>query len=219
MPRSPFLPRHEDLAVTIPVFPLPGVLLLPGGLLPLNIFEPRYLAMVDDALSSDRLIGMVQPSEETGSDRPPPVYDVGCAGRITSYDETDDGRYLITLTGVSRFRVSKELPTTRGYRRVQSDWSPFRDDCNDEAPIRIDRGRLRAGLMPFFKSHGIEANWDAVDNTPDGKLVTTLAMICPFEANEKQALLEASDAAARAETLMSLIEMANLSNGTEERRH
>lgn len=219
MPRSPFLPRYEDLAATIPVFPLSGVLLLPGGLLPLNIFEPRYLAMVDDALSSGRLIGMVQPTEEAGGDRAPKVYDIGCAGRITSYDETDDGRYLITLTGVSRFRIGNELSTTRGYRRVQADWTPFQSDCDDEAPVTIDRDRLRAGLMPFFRSHGIEANWDAVDNTPDGKLVTTLAMICPFEANEKQALLEADDPATRAQTLISLIEMANLSNGTEERRH
>lgn len=207
MSSSPFFPRFETLGETIPIFPLTGVLLLPRGLLPLNIFEPRYIAMVDDALKADRMIGMIQPVEPGDTPLAPDVYPVGCAGRITSFDETDDGRYLITLTGICRFRVDGELPTIRGYRRVRADWGGFAGDF-DEASIQLDRERLCAALACYFKQHRISANWEAIRSTPDERLITSLSMICPFGALEKQALLEAPTLAERASLMIGLIEMA-----------
>ncbi|MEO3435381.1 LON peptidase substrate-binding domain-containing protein [Inquilinus sp. CAU 1745] len=214
MSQSPFFPTFDRLSPSIPIFPLAGVLLLPRGLLPLNIFEPRYIAMVDDALSSDRMIGMVQPTTPDSGAAAPEIYPLGCAGRITSFDETDDGRYLITLTGICRFHAGAELATTRGYRRVESDWSAFRDDmkgCDMEGGgCGLDRARLDAALGVYFRRHGISANWEAIKDTPDERLVTSLAMICPFDPPEKQALLEAPTPADRAELVVSLIEMAVL---------
>lgn len=206
----PFFPTHDALPATLPIFPLTGVLLLPHGQLPLNIFEPRYIAMIDDALAHERLIGMVQPS---GPGSPPRVYPKGCAGRITSFDETDDGRYLITLTGVCRFDIREEVATLRGYRRVAADWSGYRTDmvCGGGQSC-LDRTRLKSVLMAYFKRQGITANWEAVDNAPDDRLVISLAMICPFDPQEKQALLEAPGPAERADLLVSLIEMAALAN-------
>jgi Lon protease-like protein len=193
----------------IPIFPLIGVLLLPRGRLPLNIFEPRYLAMTRDALKAERFIGMVQPSDPTDKSRNPPVYPVGCAGRITSFAETDDGRYLITLGGVSRFRIERELPLLDGYRRVVADWTPFEGDLADEGgEPAFDRDRLMRGLLGFFKRHQLEADWEALRTAPAERLVTTLAMMCPFEPSEKQALLEAPDFAERARLLTAIIEMA-----------
>lgn len=221
MSRSAFFPRFDQLGPTLPIFPLTGVLLLPDGLLPLNIFEPRYINMIDDALAGGRLLGMIQPRDANSAESTPAVYSIGCAGRITSFDETDDGRYLITLTGVSRFTVGQELPTTRGYRLVAPDWDPFRRDVEAPDDATLDRPRLTASLVEYFRQHGIEANWDAIANTPDARLVTSLAMICPFEPQEKQALLEAGDMAARADLLMALIEMAVLAKdaGDEHARH
>ncbi len=220
MRRSPFLPAFEHLPATIPIFPLTGVLLLPRGQLPLNIFEPRYIAMVDDALSSDRLIGMIQPADPASRANEPPVYEIGCAGRITSFDETEDGRYLITLTGVSRFRLGDELPTIRGYRRVTADWQPFRGDLGVEPGLALDRERLCSALGVYLKRHGISVNWEAIHGTPDERLVTSLCMICPFEPPEKQALLEASSWRERADTMLSLIEMAVIDKeGGEASRH
>jgi hypothetical protein len=208
------------LGPTIPIFPLTGALLLPRGLLPLNIFEPRYLAMVDDALGSDRLIGMVQPVEGRASERVPPVYETGCAGRISSFEETDDGRYLITLTGICRFRVGEELPTLRGYRRVKADWDPFRGDPNDCACGDFDRPRLLDRLAVFFERQGITANWDAIKEASDERLVTSLAMVCPFEPSEKQALLEAPTLTDRAKLITTLVEMAVLGGeGDDRARH
>lgn len=210
----PFFPKYDALPATLPVFPLTGVLLLPRGQLPLNIFEPRYIAMIDDALAHERLIGMVQPK---GPGNPPHVYPYGCAGRITSFDETDDGRYLITLTGVCRFRIQEELASLRGYRRVVADWSDYRADMasRPETPC-LDRARLKSVLMAYFQRQGITANWEAVDNAPDDRLVISLAMICPFDPQEKQALLEARGPAERADLLLSLIEMAALANQTPD---
>jgi uncharacterized protein len=193
----------------IPIFPLIGVLLLPRGRLPLNIFEPRYLAMTRYALKAERFIGMVQPSDPTDKSRNPPVYPVGCAGRITSFAETDDGRYLITLTGISRFRIERELPLLDGYRRVVADWTPFAGDLAGEGELpAFDRDRLMRGLLAFFKQHQLAADWDALRTAPGERLVTTLAMMCPFEPSEKQALLEASDFAERARLLTAIVEMA-----------
>lgn len=212
MSRNPFDPTPETLPSALPVFPLPGVLLLPRGRLPLNIFEPRYLALVEDAMAAGRLMGMIQPLDPSCRTRCPALYETGCAGRITNFSETEDGRLLITLSGLSRFRVVRELPMERGYRRVQPAWERFAGDLDGEPAAGLDRARLLAGLRPYFKAQGISANWDAIEGTPDERLVTSLAMICPFEPSEKQALLEAPDLAERARLLIALIEMAILDN-------
>src|SRR6201997_1407718 len=146
----------------LPIFPLSGVLLLPRGRLPLNIFEPRYLAMTRDALAGDRLIGMVQPSDPADLGRNPPVYPTGCAGRITSFSEAEDGRFLITLTGTSRFRIREELPLLEGYRRIVPDWQEFAQDVEGEEMPDFDRERLMRGLRAYFQQHQISADWDSI---------------------------------------------------------
>ena len=210
MSRSPFAPDFAQLPKTLPIFPLTGVLLLPGGRLPLNIFEPRYLAMTEDALSGNRMIGIIQPSDPLSRASVPPVYPIGCAGRITSFSETDDGRYLITLTGVCRFETVRELPIMRGYRRVDVSWERFAADLEEPGPALFDRARLVEGLHTYFKLQGISANWDAIESTPDERLVTSLAMICPFEPSEKQALLECGSLSERANMMIAIIEMSVL---------
>jgi uncharacterized protein len=214
--------RHGSVALPaiLPIFPLAGVLLLPRGRLPLNIFEPRYLAMTRDALASERLIGMVQPSDPTVSDANPPVYPIGCAGRITSFAETDDGRFLITLTGISRFRITEELPLLEGYRRIVPEWTDFARDLEGEEEPGFDKERLIRGLKTFFRHHQISVDWDAIASTPIDRLVTSVAMMCPFEPSEKQAMLEASDLDDRGQLLTAIIEMAVLnrpSNGAAAR--
>src|SRR5205809_1866652 len=156
-------PGGTALPSILPIFPLTGVLLLPRGRLPLNIFEPRYLAMTRDALGGERLIGMVQPTDPTTRDRNPPVYPLGCAGRITAFSETDDGRYLITLTGVSRFRIRDELPLLSGYRRVVPDWQAFAQDLDAPGATGFDRDRFIRGLKGFFAQRQISAGWEAID--------------------------------------------------------
>lgn len=204
----------SPLPATLPVFPLAGVLLLPGGRLPLNIFEPRYLNMVSDALAGDRLIGMVQPripeeasnagSVGDGAD----IYETGCAGRITEFSETPDGRFLITLKGVSRFHVFDELPIERGYRRVRADWTPYRADLDDDPGALGGRERLLDALEGYFAGQGIASDWAEIREWPDVTLVATLAMMCPFDAGEKQALLECGSWEDRARMLTALMEMA-----------
>jgi Lon protease-like protein len=203
------------LPAILPIFPLTGVLLLPRGRLPLNIFEPRYLAMTRDALAGERLIGMVQPSNPAGSGSNPPVYPTGCAGRITSFAETEDGRFLITLTGTSRFRIREELPLLEGYRRVVPEWREFARDLENEDEAGIDRDRLLRGLRAYFQQHQISADWDAVTAVPGERLVTSIAMICPFEPSEKQALLEAPDLDERARLLTAIVEMAVLNRPSD----
>jgi Lon protease-like protein len=201
--------RSAALCETLPIFPLTGVLLLPRGRLPLNVFEPRYLAMTRDALAGDRLIGMVQPSDPHVSlAGNPPVYPTGCAGRITSFSETDDGRYLITLTGLCRFRIREELPVYSGYRRVIPQWDEFANDLRNPRQPGFDRERLIQGLRAYFERHQIKAEWDAINSVPGERLVTSIAMVCPFEPNEKQALLEARDLDERAKLLTAIVEMA-----------
>ncbi len=200
-----------SLPQEIPLFPLNGVLLLPSGQLPLNIFEPRYLAMVEDALKGQRMIGMIQPRDPatiTG-DAKEPLFDVGCAGKITSFEETDDGRYLVTLTGVSRFRLAAELETRKaGYRYAKVDWSDFGGDGELKECLGIDRARLKELLGQYFKLHNLSCDWDAVDGAADQKLITCLSMICPLGSNEKQALLEAGCCNSRAEMFMTMLDMA-----------
>jgi Lon protease-like protein len=210
MSPNPFDPTFDQLPEIVPIFPLTGVLLLPRGKLPLNVFEPRYLAMTEDALSGNRMIGIIQPSDPLSRASVPPVYPIGCAGRITSFSETDDGRYLITLTGVCRFETARELPIMRGYRRVDVSWERFAADLEEPGPALFDRARLVEGLRTYFKIQGISANWDAIESTPDERLVTSLAMICPFEPSEKQALLECGSLSERASMMIAIIEMSVL---------
>jgi len=213
--------RGAVLPDILPIFPLTGVLLLPRGRLPLNIFEPRYLAMTRDALGGERLIGMVQPNEPQDDNRGgggmnPPIYPIGCAGRISAFAENDDGRYMITLTGVSRFRIVEELPLLDGYRRVRPDWQLFGRDLDPEEAGDFDRKRLVRGLRSFFVQQGINADFEAIDKAPVEHLVTSLAMMCPFSPSEKQALLEAADLGERARLLAALVEMAAVKPTAEE---
>jgi Lon protease-like protein len=201
-------PFTGPLPAILPIFPLTGVLLLPRGRLPLNIFEPRYLAMTRDAMDGERLIGMVQPSGPPIRDMNPAVYPTGCAGHITAFSETEDGRILVTLTGVSRFRIKEELPLLSGYRRVVPDWNDFAGDRDATAADGFDRSRLTQGLRHFFTQRQVQADWDAIDQAPAEMLVTAISMQCPFAPNEKQALLEARDLGERAALLTALIEMA-----------
>jgi Lon protease-like protein len=208
-----------ELPGELPVFPLTGVLLLPRGRLPLNIFEKRYLAMFDDALGGDRLIGMIQPSDTQTNDPSPALFSVGCAGRITSFSETGDGRYMMALDGVARFKIAEELPLQRGYRRVIPDWTRFATDVAEDTGA-IDRHRLIELLQAYFRQQSLSANWDAIGQTPDERLVTSLAMICPFEPREKQALLEVGCLSDRARLMMSLLEIAIAGHGEGDRpRH
>ncbi|MFN3447643.1 MAG: LON peptidase substrate-binding domain-containing protein [Roseococcus sp.] len=205
---DPFQPAPEQLPEEIAIFPLSGALLLPGGRLPLNIFEPRYLAMTLDSLAQGRLFGMIQgdpskPRTERGST----IYGVGCLGRISSFSETEDGRLLITLTGVIRFRVAEELEMRRGYRRVRADYSRYLADLEPPPEVAPCEAIL-AALRPYFAAKGIEANWSAIESMSGPALVTTLAMVCPFAVPEKQALLEAPGLRERAETLIALLRMA-----------
>jgi len=211
MSRTAFDPEFDDLPRVLPIFPLEGVLLLPGGRLPLNIFEPRYLAMFDAALASNRLIGMIQPCEECAGDAAPKVYETGCVGRITSFTETDDGRYLVTLSGLIRFDVARELPSG-SYRQVEPDYARFSSDM-DEDQSKIDRSRLMKVLSTYFEVNAIEGDWEAIEQTGDERLVTSLAMICPLGAPEKQALLESMTLTERAEALTAIMEMATHGSG------
>jgi uncharacterized protein len=209
MSRSPFDPSFEALPHTLPIFPLTGALLLPGGRLPLNIFEPRYLAMVETAMGERRMIGMVQPQEGQGDAGEPPIYRTGCAGRIISFSETEDGRYFITLAGIARFDIARELPQDGAFRRVVPDWQRYRSDLEGEASDgAVDRPRFLAALKRFLERHEIAADWPAIEGMPAHRLVTTIAMACPFAPSEKQALLEAGNGTERAKLLATLIEMA-----------
>ena len=205
-----------ELPRVIPVFPLKGALLLPFGKLPLNIFEPRYLAMTRDALAADRIIGMIQPADDETGDDNPALYSIGCAGRMSSFTETDDNRFLITLTGLCRFEVVGELPLQDGYRRAEIEWNKFADDMN-HADATVPRERLVPALKEYCQSRNIAADWKAIDDAPGHQLVTTLSMLCPFEPNEKQALLESPSLEARAELMISLLAMAVLDrDGSEQ---
>ena len=198
---------------TLPIFPLHGVLLLPRCTLPLNVFESRYLSMMRDAMDGDRMIGIIQPREEGGEEAGPQVYDVGCAGCITELRETDSGRYLITLTGVARFRVEQELCTTTAYRRIVPAWDAFGRDLRSDEALEIERQRLLDLVREYFKLREIEANWEVIERANDEQLVNSLAMICPFEPSEKQALLEARSIIERSAAMMVLMEMIVLYRG------
>jgi hypothetical protein len=224
MTSGTFAPSFDTLPATLPIFPLPGALLLPGGKLPLQIFEPRYLMMTRDALASDRLIGMIQPRDQDSESQSlvshtAALYPVGCAGRITSFSETDDGRFLITLTGVCRFAITREIPTVGGYRRVVPDFDRFRADlAPDESPV-VDRRRLLNALQAYFANQQISIDLGAIGEIPDDKLITSLAMVCPFDAKEKQALLESADLAERSRVMTALLELGLFPTDAEGARH
>jgi hypothetical protein len=210
---------HEpgDVADVIPIFPLPGALLLPRGQMPLNIFEPRYLAMVDDALRSGvRLIGMIQPdTARPGPPDKPHLFSVGCVGRITQFAETGDGRYLIQLTGVSRFRITQELAVTTPYRQCRVSYAPFADDfVARKGEDEVDRASLLEALSAFLKANKLKADWEGIENAPNEALVNALAMMSPYGPAEKQALLEAPDLKTRAEILVAVTEIELANGGT-----
>lgn len=199
----------KDLPNTLPVFPLPGALLLPRARLPLHIFEPRYLAMLDDALKTPaRLIGMIQPRDVPGSDKLR-LHAIGCAGRITAFSETEDGRYMITLSGISRFRVTGEASGFEPYTRCDVSWDGF---SRDMGPVEKDDGFDRHGFLKllsrFFEAEELKTDWESLNEAEDELLINSLSMLCPFEPEDKQALLEAPSLTTRRETLVTLIEFA-----------
>jgi Lon protease-like protein len=207
--------KPEDLPLTIPIFPLTGALLFPRASLPLNIFEPRYLNMIDDSLAGERLIGMIQPTPGAEDRAAPPLHDIGCLGRITSFAETDDGRYLITLTGICRFRVARELAPGTPYRQIEAAFGDFREDMDDHDPSHvINRERLSDCLRRYVEARGFQADWTAVESAPAEALINALAALCPFEPEEKQALLEAQNVPERAETLMALFDIHSAGDDT-----
>jgi hypothetical protein len=199
--------RIEDLPAVFPVFPLDGALLLPRGGLPLNIFEPRYLNMVDDVMAGDRMLGMI--STLPGPDPTlPPLASVGCLGRVTSFSETPDGRYLITLTGVCRFTVGEELPVRTPYRQVRAAFDAFSADLDASGvDLNLDRDRLLDALRAYLDKHGLDIEWDTARAAPPEALVNSLSMALPFAAPEKQALLEAADLPERESVLVALLEI------------
>ena len=217
--------KHDDLPSTIPMFPLPSALLLPGGHLPLNIFEPRYLAMVDFALSTPcRIIGMVQPNEDdqTSQNQNQPVtglFSIGCAGRVTYFQETEDQRYLIALSGVSRFRLLDQQLQSAGFYHAEISWDQFTTDLQADTS-KIDRQPLIAVMKQYFKLKGFDADWSQIEQSNNDQLLATLSMVCPFEVAEKQALLEANDSSMRADLLIAMMEMAlHEDNGVQDARH
>jgi Lon protease-like protein len=226
--RSPTQTRFEDLPEILPVFPLSGALLLPWGRLPLNIFEPRYLNLTLDSLKEGRIFGMVQPDYDKAAGEKlvrdtamgavekagePHVYSVGCAGRVSSYEETEDGRLLITLKGLARFRIQEEVEGVKGYRRFRVGYGAFKTDMDPQGKFELDREGLLARLKPYLDVQGMRLNVDAIKGLSESTLVTSLCMICPFDPREKQALLEARSIEERAQTLMALLQMGVFEGG------
>ena len=205
-----------DLPEAIPLFPLPGALLLPRARLPLHIFEPRYLAMLDDCLKTkERLIGMVQPREvPDGGARK--LHTIGCAGRLTGFSETEDGRYMITLSGASRFRIVREVTGFTPYIRAEVEWAGFERDLGKaERDKGFDRDRFLDLLAKFFSARSLSTDWESLKEAEDELLINSLSMLCPFEVEDKQALLEAPSLTTRRETLVTLIEFALRGGGSE----
>jgi uncharacterized protein len=211
MPINTAYKGPDDLPGVIAIFPLPGALLLPRGQMPLNIFEPRYLAMVDDVLrSGTRLIGMIQPdpAHRGPNEAKPQLFRVGCVGRITQFAESGDGRYLLQLTGIARYRLDEELAIGTPYRQCRVTYQPFLDDfIARKGEEEVDRKTLLRTLADFLKANKLKADWDGIQNAPNEALVNALAMMSPYGAAEKQALLEAPDLKTRAEILVAVTEI------------
>ena len=201
--------KYEELPASIPLFPLNKVLLLPRAKLPLNLFENRYLHMFDYALKNDRYIGMVQPSElssSSGNEKSPSIYNIGCAGYVTAFSQTNDNRYEIILEGFCRFKIKKELETLNGFRRADVQWSKFKSDFKSEKlNSREKRNEFLKILRPFLEKMSMNFDWEVIEGTNDEDLINTISMCCPFDVNEKQALLEAISLENRREVLTSLI--------------
>jgi Lon protease-like protein len=214
----PGVRRMADLPQVIPVFPLDGALLLPGGELPLQIFEPRYLNMLDDVMGGDRIIGMIQ--TRAGGDRSrPPLAAVGCAGKVTSFAETSDGRYLITLTGLCRFEPGEELAIPMPYRQVRANYGPFEADLSDDEKTTVSaaaRERFAHALKRYLNRRNLDIDWETANLAPIEALVNSLAMGLPFNPLEKQALLQAPDLTGRFEVLTSLLEIDAAEDGDDE---
>lgn len=204
---SKHIHSFSDLPSSLPLFPLTGVVLLPRGHLPLNIFEPRYLEMVDHALAGERLIGMIQPIESEETVLKPKLSQVGCAGKIVAFRESEDNRYLITLQGICRFRLTVEIQTTAPWRTGSCSFAPFAADIAESHEEEVPRERLLAALKAYLANRDMKADWKSVMTAPAEALVNALAMMCPFDPAEKQALLEAQSFQDRASTLMALLEM------------
>jgi len=220
MTRSPFLPKFSDLPEELPIFPLTGAVLMPGVQLPLNVFEPRYLNLVTDALRAEHLVGMIQPMSDTASDQAPEIHRVGCAGRITSYSETNDGRILMVLTGVCRYDVRGELDVRGGYRRVTPAWERFAADFHPSEESLTDRKSFLASLKAYSSLRSVEVPWDDVEKMDDADLVNLLCAHLPLDPDDKQALLESLDLRDRADLMRGLMDMSSVSSvRTAEHRH
>lgn len=208
---------QKDLPETIPVFPLPGALMLPRARLPLHIFEPRYLAMIEDCMKTKtRLIGMVQPRETPGGEKR--LHSIGCAGRLTGFSETEDGRYMITLTGTSRFRIREEVQGFSPYRRCTVDWAGFGRDLSttEETDAGFDRDAFLGLLGRYLAAMKLSTDWGNLREADTELLINSLSMLCPFTPEDKQALLEAPSLSTRRETLVTLIEFALRGGSGEE---
>ncbi len=217
---NPFTPRFEDLPRELPIFPLSRAVLLPRQELPLNIFEPRYVQMVLDALGEGRNIGMVQPRSDSNVDDSVPTYRVGCAGRITTFQESGDGRLLIQLTGVCRFEITEEVVSGKPYRSVTPNWEPFAGDLVSEIEAPLELNQLEPRLKSYAAAHQLQVRWDALKELPSSELINFLAIQLPFDVAEKQALVEAKDVAMRAEVLCKALEMGSQSaNSSSSTRH
>ncbi len=209
--------KPQDLPDTIPIFPLPRALLLPRAVLPLNIFEPRYLQMLEDCMKTrHRLIGMIQPREVPGAAEKR-LHAIGCAGRLTGFSETEDGRYMISLSGISRFRVTQEVQGFTPYRRCKVDWTPFaRDLGGPETDPGFKRDEFLAALGRYFQAMQLSTDWGNLRGADEELLINSLSMLCPFAPEDKQALLEAPSLPTRRETLVTLIEFALRGGSGEE---
>lgn len=202
--RSPFTQRFDQLPDTLPVFPLTNAVVLPGGFLPLNIFEPRYLHMIQDAMESHRLVGMIQPRDDSAK---PELFQVGCAGRIIRYHETQDGRLEIVLIGVCRFRIDEELSTTRGYRLVKPDWSEFAVDFDSgEEPLERDKTHFNSALKAYLKHIDMQAEWKTLDKLSDEELINNLVGALPLSVTDKQMLIEADTLIHRLRAFTAILE-------------
>jgi uncharacterized protein len=211
MPMNAVYKGPDALPNAIAVFPLPGALLLPRGQMPLNIFEPRYLAMIEDTIRSPhRMIGMIQPDPaHPGRDQARPnLFKVGCVGRVTQFAESGDGRYLIQLTGIARFRIEEELPVSTPYRQCRVAYQSFIDDFTArKGEDEVDRKALLRALTDFLKANNLKADWEGIENAPNEALVNALAMMSPYGVAEKQAMLEAPNLKTRAEILVAVTEI------------
>ncbi len=222
--RTPTQTRFEDLPQELAIFPLSGALLLPWGRLPLNIFEPRYLNMTLDALKAGRIFGMIQPdydktprdklvTDKMAEETEPAIYGIGCAGRIASFEETEDGRLLVMVKGLARFRVVKEIEGANGYRRVRAAFDDFKADMEPPPKFELDRERLLTYLKPYLETQAMPVSLDVLKGLTDATLVTSLCMICPFDPREKQVLLEADSMTERATALVKLLQMGVFDSG------